>query len=166
MKEREIQQERGEGLAALPRSTKVLVSGFLLLLLLGYGVGWLSYPLKMGFSPQAVARYYRGAPEGQYYPKEPGQLLDVTHVHSLSLPILFFLVGYLFDQTRVRGRIKEGLFALAFALIFLNLLSIWLIRYLSASFVPVLLGSNLVLAFLFLLFCALPLKEMWWDGPR
>ncbi|MFQ5903676.1 MAG: hypothetical protein ACE5JO_08295 [Candidatus Binatia bacterium] len=154
------------GLTNLSHSTKILLTGFLILLSLGYLVGWLSYPLKMGFSPEEVTRYYRGAPEGQHYPKEFGQLLDVTHVHSLGLPILFFLVGYLFDMTRIRGRTKGILFALCFTFIFLNLLSVWLVRYVSARFVLLLLASNLVLAATFLAFAFVPLKEMWWDSRK
>lgn len=140
-------------LSGLPGPARTLATAFVASLCLGYAAAVMNIHDKTTgsgahpFSLDGVILRYRGegwtdaaAGEG---PMSYSHLVDLTHVHALSMPILFFLLGGLFSRSSCPDPAKRLLIATSFTDLWLNIGALWGIRY-SAS--PRLWGAILFLS--------------------
>ena len=88
-------------------------------------------------------------------------MLSVTHVHTLSQPMLFALLSFIFAFSSLREKTKATFITLFFAGSVLSNLSPWLVRYSSANFVYCFpLSQAMIATCLFTMaFCSL--KDLW-----
>lgn len=123
-------------LSALPRSHRVLIAFFVCALLLGYGVSWLKMLEINALNIGQVVRDYRGDSADEFSePKPYGEILQNTHAHVLSVPVVYFLLALLFLGTRMSERQKILCVIFLFSGFFMQYASLWLMRYAGAGFV-------------------------------
>lgn len=152
-----------------PRPLRLASLLFVANLCLGYAAALLNIHDKAtnagetSFGLEGVLARYRG--EG-WTADAPGagavtysHLVDITHVHAFSMPILFFLLAVPFACSTVSERAKRVLIAAAFTDIWLNMGALWGIRFTSQ---PRLWAAALFLsgAIMSLVFAAMALATM------
>ena len=107
---------------------KVITSLFLVMILAGYFTGlWMGF-LKAGLGYQSLVDYYRGNEAAGFYPKSTLELLEITHFHLLSIPVVFLIVSHMISMTYLRFRTRIVFIVSGFIGMFLDLISPWLIR--------------------------------------
>ena len=112
------------GMWSLPVSNKIFFTFFLSIMTVAIGLGFLNYYERTGFSPQKTVRYYCGdeeedmetplsaeenrarLEEGLAFPKSYRELLEVTHTHIFSIPIVVFILSRILAMTHTREGLK------------------------------------------------------------
>lgn len=160
-------------LSSASLSNKVFFSFFLIFMGISMGVAFLNFYERTKFSPEKVDRYYLGnvredepedAPlseEGLHFPKTKRELLEVTHVHTFSIPLIFFVLSRILSMTSMREGLKLATYVASFVGIVCNLIGPWLVRYVSPGFSLLLLFSYIVLASALIVYIVWPMYEMW-----
>ena len=115
----------------------LVMAGFGVLSQLGFQIG------RISLSPRAIADYYRGSEAGDVmtFPKTFGQLLEVTHAHAFMMAVVFLILAHLFVATSMPASFKAAVLAATFAGTLGDLVTPWLVRYVSGSFAWILLAS-------------------------
>ena len=167
------------GMWSLPISNKIFFTFFLSIMTVAIGLGFLNYYERTGFSPQKTVRYYCGDQEGEldtplsveenkskleeglFFAKSYRELLEVTHTHIFSIPIVVFILSRILAMTHTREGLKIIIYGVSFMGIILNLLAPWLIRYACHHFVITFTISNVLLILSFGAYIFIPLYEMW-----
>jgi len=88
---------------------KWAVSAYLLLSSLGFGVAGLMSREHYGLSHTQTVVYYRGdeASGGMELPKLYSQLLQTLHVHSFTMPLVFFAMWAMLHFTPLKDGTKK-----------------------------------------------------------
>ena len=155
---------RGFQLRSASLETRVAYTGFLALMLPALAtLVALSFG-RMGLDPQSIAAHYRGAEGEMSFPKTFWQLVEVSHFHLFTIPIVVLILSHLLYATPASTRLRVYLTSMTFIGAFLDALGPWAVRYLSASFAYVLIVGWMLLAGGGLLIVALTLVSMW--GPK
>jgi hypothetical protein len=145
---------------------RLVYTGFLLLVLVGMLTMAAFQAYHIGPTPSRVAAYYRGGDSGgeMTFPKTFRQLVEVTHFHSFIMGMVYLVLAHLFLATTVSPNLKRGLIVLAFVGLAGDLVSPWLIRYVSGALAYVQLASWLAEWVGFGAFVGVPLVEMWFGN--
>lgn len=149
-----------------PRRTKLVYTVLLVYLLLGLGTIVAIEALKTGWTPHGVSDYYRGNEARMKFEKSPLEMLEVSHMHLFSVPVVFFILGHAFIMTTLPERIKYRTVGASVAAVFLSIGSPWMVRFGSGAFGWVKVAADLLLAGTLLLMAIYPLYEMWWQPRR
>jgi hypothetical protein len=152
-----------QGLRSLQPSTRIALTWFLLFSLVSYGVMIGLAAMRSGFTTSSVASYYAGG--GDRYPKTAGELLELTHFHLFSMPLLLFVQGHLFLMTRWPMGLKRWIVAAAFVGVALDLAAPWLVLCVSRELAFTKLAARALLGPSLLLLTIAPLVEMWRPAP-
>jgi hypothetical protein len=167
----------------LPLHTKVLYSAFCVLTLLGILSSALYYEALVGGGLQGVRAYYAGeeaqvaateahAPAGPAIdlPEESHQLvvpmtyrklLEVTHFHLFTMPVVLLIVGHLFFATGIGERAKMGWILAASASVTMHIATPWLVRFGGGALAPLHSLSGLFMAICMTVVTAYPVHAMW-----
>lgn len=145
-----------------PRRTKVVYTALLAYLLLGLATIIAIEALKTGWTPQGVADYYRGNEAQMKFEKTPLEMLEVSHMHLFSVPVVFFILGHAFMMTTLPDAKKYRIVGASVLAVFLSIGSPWFIRFGSPAFGWVKVAADLVLAATLLMMVIYPVYEMWW----
>lgn len=145
-----------------PRRTKVTYTALLVYLLFGLVTIIAIESLKTGWTPQGVSDYYRGNEQRFMFEKSPLEMLEVTHMHLFSVPVVFFILAHAFSMTTLPERTRMRVVAAAFSSVFLSIGSPWLVRFGSAGLSWIKVAADLVLAATLILMTVYPIYEMWW----
>ena len=113
---------------------KLVTSVFLFFVLLGYAVGLALGLAKSGLGLQALTDYYRGNESLGLYSKSAIELLEVTHFHLLSIPIVYLIVCHLMMMTYFHFWTRMAFIFSGLIGMILDLASPWLICYVSGHF--------------------------------
>ena len=154
---------RGFQLRGTSLETRVAYTGFLLLTvpgavtLVALSVG------RMGLNPSAIATYYRGGVSEMSFPKQFWQMLEVSHFHLFSVPVVVLILAHLLYATPLSTGAKVWLTVLTYAGAVLEIACPWAVRYLSAGFAWPLLAGWTLLAAGIVAIVVLSLVSMW--GP-
>jgi len=142
---------------------RVIYTAFLALALVGMLTMAVFEVHHIGPTPSRVAAYYRGGEHGgeMSFPKTFRELVEVTHFHAFIMGLVYLVLAHLFIATPLRPEIKRGFLLLTCAGLFGDLLSPWLIRYVSGMLAPAAILSWLAEWIGFGAFVAVPLVEMW-----
>ena len=149
----------GIGLANLQPSTRLALGLFLGLTLASFVVMAALGCDRSGLGVHSIAEYYAGPPGGE--PKSRGELLELTHFHLFSMPLLLFVQGHLFLMTRWPRRVKLGILYAAFLGCALDLAAPWLAVYVSPDLAVLKVAARALLGPSLLAFAVVPLWEMW-----
>lgn len=154
-------------------SNKTFFSFFLILMGLSMAMAFWNFYERTGFNPSGVTKYYLGnvrgdepeesplPQEGLMFPKTRREMMEVTHVHIFTIPLIFFVMSRILSMTGMREGYKLATFVASFAGIILNLSGPWLVRYLTSGFSVWLILSYVVLGSVTIVYITYPMYEMW-----
>lgn len=133
----------GFSLRSAPRRLRFVYAGFLVLTAIGFATQFGFEIGRIGLTPVAIATFYRGSESGDVmiFPKTAAQLLEVTHAHAFVMAVVFLILAHLFVSTSAPATLKTVVLTVAFAGTVGDLISPWLVRYGTASFAWIALGS-------------------------
>ena len=143
------------------RHIRLLYTIFLLLMLAGFAFSFFWAHSMTGLSPQGIADHYRGKDATFGEPMSFRELAEITHFHLFTMPVVFMILVHVLYLTMASEAIKISMTWLAFGGVLLDLVSPWLISYLSPVFVLTMLTGDLLMTVSFLVMMAVPLYEMW-----
>jgi hypothetical protein len=171
----------------LGTEAKVLYTAFCVLILFGVASSALFYVDLVGTGTDGIKRYYAGepahaaadAPAGgptielppsEAQPREPlvvavsyRKLLEVTHFHLFTMPVVLLIVGHLFLATGMSDGLKRGFIFGGAASVALHLATPWLVRsFPGLAFLHAVSGLALTLTMTVL--TGAPVMSMW-RGP-
>jgi hypothetical protein len=176
----------------LSLEAKVLYTAFCLMTLAGILSSALYYGELVGARPSGIRRYYAGEPDGADAPPidapatggprielpveaAPGapivvpvtyrKLLEVTHFHLFTMPVVLLIIGHLFFATGVSDRAKLWWMVAASLAVAGHLATPWLVRYASPrlALLHALTGAALTLTMTVL--TGGPVLAMWRPRP-
>ena len=101
--------------------------------------------MQIGFNYEGIVGYYLGNEETFRPPKSYIGLLEEAHFHFFSMAILLVTLTHLILFTSISAGWKLTLILGSFTSSFLEITSSWLIRYVSAQFAYLKLGSFIVM---------------------
>lgn len=123
---------------------------------------------RIGFSPAAIATYYRGSDSEMKLPKEFWQLMEVSHFHLFSEPTVILILTHLAFAAGLVRKNRVLLTVGAYLGSGLEIGGPWLVRYVGAWCAYLLLAGWVLLlvcgAALFLVSLTSILRPMS-DGP-
>ena len=96
---------------------------------------------KIGFTVQEVINYYLGNPETFRQPKSYGSIVEETHLHLFAMGIILMTLNHLMLFSDLSMRFKIMLIVVSFSACLLDILSSWLVRFVSADFAYLKLSS-------------------------
>jgi hypothetical protein len=160
---------RGFQLRRASPEIRVAYSGFLVLTAMGL-VTFLSLSAgRVGYTPAAIATYYRGGESEMSFPRTFWQLVEVSHFHLFSIPVVVLVLSHLLFATPTTSRFRVWLTSVTYAGAFLEVTGSWAVRYASGSFAYALLLGWTLLGAGSAVIIGLTLLSMWgpdrWFGP-
>ncbi|WP_447977664.1 hypothetical protein [Candidatus Nitrospira bockiana] len=143
------------------RHIRLIYTMFLLFMLGAFGFSFFWAHSMTELSPRQVADHYLGSDATYGEPMSFRELAEITHFHLFTMPVLYLILIHVLYLTDAKPRTKVWTTWASFAAIFLDLISPWLIRYLSPVFALTMLLGDLLLAATFLVLFFVPLYELW-----
>lgn len=114
-----------------------------------------------GLSPQGIAEHYRGSDTTFGEPMSFRELAEITHFHLFTMPVVFMILIHVMYLTGASHMLKAAITWAGFGGVMLDLLSPWLISYVSPIFVVSMLTGDTLMTISFLVMMVVPLYEMW-----
>src|SRR5207248_5183236 len=155
---------RGFQLRRASLETRVAYTGFLLLTAPGAATLVALSIGRMGLHPSAIATYYRGGATEMSFPKQFWQMMEVSHFHLFSVPVVVLILAHLLYATPISTRARVWLTALTYLGATLEIGGPWAVRYLAAAFAYLLLAGWGLLALGIAAIVTISLVSMW--GPE
>ncbi len=143
------------------RSVKLLASGFLVLAVIGLAVAGLQIYVKTGLTAHGTLVHYRGDEAAMQTPMSVGELVDVTHAHAFTMPLLALVIGLGFVLTEVSERTKQIVVTVLLMGVVCELGLPWLVRYGPSWTVHLFNLAGVLLVGGLFAGVAVPLFEMW-----
>lgn len=143
------------------RHIRVLYTLFLLLMLAGFLFSFFWAHSMTGLSPQGIADHYRGSDATFGEPMSFRELAEVTHFHLFTMPVVFMILVHVMYLTGASHGLKAAVTWGGFGGVILDLLSPWLISYVSPIFVLTMLTGDTLMMVSFFVMMTIPLYEMW-----
>ena len=154
------------GLSGLLWETKFIYTLFLFFTIAAYAVMGLMMKGRTGFNTRSIAEYYCGN-EGQpgvaemKYRKTYAEMMETTHFHIFSIPLLVFIQGHIFLLCGWPRGVKVVIVLGAFLGAGLQLGAPWLVWGISPLYAPLVIAGRLLLGGAFAIFTVVPLIAMW-----
>jgi hypothetical protein len=143
------------------RHIRLLYTQFLFLMLVGFLFSFFWAHSMTSLSPQGIADHYRGSDATFGEPMSFRELAEVTHFHLFTMPVVFMILVHVLYLTSASHATQVWLTWLSFGGVILDLVSPWLISYISPIFVLTMLAGDTLMMLSFLVMMAIPLYEMW-----
>lgn len=128
---------------------------------------------RIGPTYEKIVAHYRGGENTEMgeekemsFPKEFPELLEVTHFHAYIEGIVLLVLAHLFAGVPLPRGIKLGVIGLSFGSTFLDLVSPWLIRYLSPQAAYVQMTAWIGMGVSYLPLTLLPVYFLWKTPPE
>lgn len=149
-------------LEQLSLSSKLTYTLFLAFMALGVVSSAVLGGLKTHGTYAGLVAYYRGDAAAGWEPKSLLELLETTHFHLFSQPVVFFIIGHIFLLSALPRRLKAAIVGVSFAAIACEIAAPWLIVYAAPAFAALKLASSATLTLCLLTELGVSLYEMWW----
>ena len=166
------------GLSKSPTSNKLSVTFFLIMMAVAFFISCANFYERTNFTPRNTVRHYCGdeeesndesnyeyneelMQEGFYFPKTYREILEITHVHAFTMPLIIFVMSRILSMTLIRNWIKITIYSTAFVSIIMNLSGLWLVRFTSNVFSISIIISYFLLGSCFIALISIPIYEMW-----
>ena len=143
------------------RHIRLVYTFFLLSMLAAFLFSFFWAHSMTSLTPQKIADHYRGSDATYGEPMSFRELAEITHFHLFTMPVVFMILVHVLYLTMASNRVKVGTTHAAFAGVALDLVSPWLISYVSPIFAVTMLAGDLLMTVAFLIMFAIPLYEMW-----
>jgi hypothetical protein len=134
---------------------------FLLLMLVAFSFSIFWAHSMTSLSPDNIVAHYRGSDTTFGEPMSFRELAEITHFHLFTMPVIFMILVHVLYLTMASDRVKVATTYAAFGGVGLDLISPWLISYVSPVFALTMLAGDLLMTVSFLVMLAIPLYEMW-----
>ncbi len=151
---------RGPALRRLDRGARIVYSAFLAFVLLGLVTAALLHYDGMGASAATATAYWRGDEAAMVYPKSYRQILELTHFHLFTEPVVWLTVAHLYHMGGGRGLVSLGTLGAIACQVALP----WLVAYVSPGFGVLLLPVTAAVVVGLVWMCADSLRELWSSG--
>ena len=89
------------------------------------------------------------------------ELAEITHFHLFTMPVVFMILIHVMYLTSASYLLKAIVTWAGFGGVIFDLLSPWLISYVSPIFVISMLAGDTLMTLSFLVMLIVPLHEMW-----
>ncbi len=157
-------RQRGGSLRRLPRGGRLLYLSFLGMVLLGFASALALYWDGLGLSLGQAATHYLGNADDPaatefIIEKSPRELLEVSHFHLFTMPVILLVLAHLFLLAR-GGRWKGAVVAVAVASTLLHVAGPWCIHLWGASMAWVMPASGLPMLASYLTMALWPMPEL------
>lgn len=152
---------RGFQLRAASFETRMAYTGFLALMvpavatLIALSFG------RTGWNPTAIAAHYRGGDSEMSFPKNFWQLMEVSHFHLFTVPVVVLILSHLLFGTPFSSRVRVWLTVATFTGAFVDAVGPWAVRYLAGGFAYLLIGGWILLGGGAAMIVVLTLFSMW-----
>ncbi|MDH4327893.1 MAG: hypothetical protein OEW25_08970 [Nitrospira sp.] len=146
------------------RHIRLLYTLFLLLMLAGFVFSFFWAHSMTSLSPQGIADHYRGSDATFGEPMSFRELAEITHFHLFTMPVVFMILIHVMYLTSASHFLKSAVTWAGLGGVILDLLSPWLISYVSPIFVITMLTGDTLMTVSFLVMLIVPLYEMWLLG--
>jgi hypothetical protein len=143
------------------RHIRLVYTLFLMLMFIGFGFSFFWAHSMTGLSPGGIADHYRGSDATFGEPMSFRELAEITHFHLFTMPVVFMILTHVLYLTMASTSLKLLMTYTAFGGVVLDLISPWLIRYVSPAFVLTMLTGDLLMTVSFLVMMVIPIYEMW-----
>jgi hypothetical protein len=143
------------------RHIRLVYTLFLILMFVGFAFSFFWAHSMTGLSPQGIADHYRGSDATYGEPMSFRELAEITHFHLFTMPVVFMILVHVLYLTMASSGVKASLTWIAFGGVALDLISPWLITYVSPFFVLTMLTGDLLMVLSFFAMMAIPMYEMW-----
>lgn len=143
------------------RHIRLVYTLFLLLMLAGFTFSFFWAHSMTGLTPERIASHYRGSDTTFGEPMSFRELAEITHFHLFTMPVIFMILVHVLYLTTASHRLKTLTTYAAFSGVGLDLLSPWLIAYVSPGFALTMLAGDLLMTAGFLVMFAVPLYDLW-----
>lgn len=143
------------------RHIRLIYTFFLFFMLLAFAFSFFWAHTMTELSPNQVAQHYLGSDTTFGEPMSFRELSEITHFHLFTMPVLFLILIHVLYLTEAGGGLKVITTWAAFGGVFFDLLSPWLIRYVSPVFALTMLLGDVLMAVSFIILLVIPLYEMW-----
>ena len=143
------------------RHIRLVYTLFLLLMLVAFGFSLFWAHSMTSLSLDNIAAHYRGSDTTFGEPMSFRELAEITHFHLFTMPVVFMILVHVLYLTMAGDRIKIATTYAAFGGVGLDLISPWLISYVSPVFALTMLAGDLLMTVAFLVMFSIPLYELW-----
>jgi hypothetical protein len=147
-----------------PVSLKLAVTAFLLLAVVGLGVAGLQIFVRAGLTPETTLSHFRGNEETMQYPLSFGAMVEITHAHAFTQPMLAFVLALVLLASSAFEWLKRLAVVSLFVGMAMEMGVPWLVRYGPAWTVHLLLLTGALIILGVFVSAAIPLYEMWWQS--
>jgi hypothetical protein len=155
---------RGFQLRSASLETRLAYTFFLGLCVLGIATLFALAFGRAGASPAAIATYYRGGDSEMSFPRSFWQLVEVSHFHLFTIPVVALILAHLLYATPASPRIRIALTLAMFGGTALDVLGPWGVRYVAGAMAYALLLGWALLVVGGLAIISVTLVAMW--GPE
>lgn len=135
-------QGRGHLLRRLDPGARLVYGGFLVFLLAGLVTTALLHADSMGLDAATAATWWRGDEAQMAYPKSYRQVLELTHFHLFTEPVVWLVVAHLYHLSGGRGVVSLG----TLVAIGVQIALPWVVTFGSASAAVLLLPTTALVA--------------------
>ena len=143
------------------RHIRLVYTLFLMLMLAAFAFSFFWAHSMTELSLDKVAAHYRGSDATFGEPMSFRELAEITHFHLFTMPVIFMILVHVLYLTMASDLVKVVTTYAAFGGVGLDLVSPWLISYVSPVFALSMLAGDLLMAVSFVVMLAIPLYEMW-----
>lgn len=156
----------------LPAGHRILYTGVLGFLVLGFAAGLVQQHLRAGLTPGGVAAWWLGnaddpAAAALLFPKDAGEILDATWRREMVDVLPAIVLAALLARAALGDRTRRGLSAGVLGLAAADLAAPAAVRWGGAAFAGPALAAQLGLAALAAVGAGLCLRDLWLrPGPR
>ena len=144
------------------RHIRLVYTWFLLLMLAAFIFTFFWAHSMTDLTPKGIAQHYRGSDATFGEPMSFGQLAETTHFHLFTMPVVFMIMVHVLYLTSVSTTLKVVTTWISFLGVTLDLISPWLIAYVSPVFVLTMLTGDIAMVVAFVIMFVVPMYEMWW----
>lgn len=137
---KEFGHARGNALRRLDLGARVLYTAFLVFTCVGLASAGLLHLDGMGSTATEAATYWRGDDTGMAYPKSYRQLVELTHFHLFTEPVVLLVIAHLYNLGGDRPRRKIAAMAGTCVLVAAQIALPWGVAYTPPTDQPALAG--------------------------
>ena len=146
------------------RQIRLVYTWFLLIMLAGFIFTFVWAHDMTQLTPKGLVAHYRGSDANFGEPMSFGQLAETTHFHLFTMPVVFLIMVHVLYLTMASTFTKVATTWISFLGVTLDLVSPWLITYVSPIYVLTMLAGDVMMTVGFLVMFIIPMREMWLHG--
>lgn len=145
----------------LSKPTRFVYSAFLTFSLISYVVMIVIATQRAGWFPGGVSDYFLGNEARDTYPKTTGELLEVSHFHLFTIPLMLLVQGHIFVMSSFSKKWIHWVVTASFISGAFYITGPWLVIYIGPSTAIIGIFGRFILIVTLFIMTIYPLKDMW-----